>query len=623
MARMGSTTTLPWLLLALAPGLLPLSAEVTVPSGFSSEVIASGLSGATAMAVSPDGRIFICEQEGSLRVVKDAEFLPRPFVRLKVDSQWERGLIGVTLDPGFQANGLVYVCYVAPEPTVHHRISRFLTRGDAAVEGSEEVLFEGDDQATLGGEVPAGHQGGALHFGRDGKLYATIGDQTAGAPSQKLDSLLGKVLRLNADGSIPADNPFHDTAAGKYRAIWALGCRNPFTFAIQPGSGRMFLNDVGGAREEINEGKAGANFGWPIVEHGERGGESFTGPIHSYPVSSITGGDFLGPPPFRILVLAPAARSTCDGEAGLEALKELAARNGFAVEVAAGAVTAEALAGAAAVVLLGPVPSLGAKGRRAVEERVDRGGGLVLVHGALGSPADWPWLARASGARASGDCSSVREATCRAGDREHLSTASLPETWTWVDAWLEVEGGLAPGSRVLVSREGRPVSWCRESGAGRVWCTTLGHGREAWSRRILRDHILGGIQYAAGTVPSPIARSFPGEYQGNLVRMRDRHRVPPGPSRAERDAAQLAPRALRAVTFTSDQGIGSTSPPSMSRDRRAISSSHASAAPTSGSPSSVASRRSARRSRSFPGKRSASSRSSFGSLFIRSSYLAP
>ena len=212
MARMGGAKTgwfAHWLLLALAPG-LTLSAEVTVPSGFSSEVIASGLSGATAMAVSPDGRIFICEQEGSLRLVKDTELLPRPFVRLKVDSQWERGLIGVTLDPGFQANGLVYVCYVAPEPTVHHRISRFLARGDTAVEGSEEVLFEGDDQATLGGEVPAGHQGGALHFGRDEKLYATIGDQTAGAPSQKLDSLLGKVLRLNADGSIPADNPFHD-----------------------------------------------------------------------------------------------------------------------------------------------------------------------------------------------------------------------------------------------------------------------------------------------------------------------------------------------------------------------------------------------------------------------------
>jgi uncharacterized repeat protein (TIGR03806 family) len=502
---------------ALAAGLRPpLRADVTLPPGFSSEVIATGLSGATAMAVAPDGRIFICEQEGDLRVVKDGALLPRPFARLEVDSHWERGLIGVAVDPRFRENGLVYVCYVARRPFVHHRISRFTARGDAALEGSEVVLLEGDDQARLGGEVPGGHQGGALHFGADGKLYAAIGDQTAGAPAQALDSLLGKVLRLDADGSIPAGNPFHASARGKYRAIWALGCRNPFTFAIQPGSGRMFLNDVGGAREEVNEGRAGANFGWPAVEHGEER-PGFTGPIHSYPVSSITGGDFLGPPPFRVLAVVPPAGSPCAAGAALEAVKDLAARNGFAVGEAAGgeAVTAEALRAAAAVVLLDPsAAALGPASRRAIEERVAGGGGLVIIHGALGAAADWPWLADAAGGVRAGGCSGSREETCRAVDRDHLSTAGLPEAWTWEDGWLEAAGGLAAGVRVLVSSGGGPVSWCREAGAGVVWVTALGHGREAWSRRILREHVLGGILYAARTVPSPVARSFPREYHG-------------------------------------------------------------------------------------------------------------
>ena len=126
-----------------------------------------------------------------------------------------------------------------------------------AVPGSELVLLEGDDQAKLGGNVPAGHQGGALHFGKDGKLYVALGDQTAGLPAQELTTFQGKLLRLNPDGSIPEDNPFCQTARGKYRAIWALGLRNPFRFAVQPGTGRIFINDVGQDNwEEIDEGVA-------------------------------------------------------------------------------------------------------------------------------------------------------------------------------------------------------------------------------------------------------------------------------------------------------------------------------------------------------------------------------
>lgn len=265
---------------------------LALPPGFARQAIASGLTGATAMEIAPDGRIFICEQTGALRVVKGDRLLPDPFLRVPVDSEWERGLIGVAVDPDFAKNGYVYVCYIAARPFPHHRISRFTADGDRAASDSERILFEGDDQRTLGGKVPAGHQGGAIHFGIDGKLYVAIGDQTAGAPAQQLDTLQGKLLRINADGSIPDDNPFSRRAEGRYRAIWAIGLRNPFTFAVQPGTGRIFANDVGETRwEEIDDVRAGGNYGWPLAE-GPTGDPRFAAPIHHYPVASISGGAF-------------------------------------------------------------------------------------------------------------------------------------------------------------------------------------------------------------------------------------------------------------------------------------------------------------------------------------------
>jgi glucose/arabinose dehydrogenase len=275
-----------------------------LPDGFAQQLIADGITGATGMAIAPDGRIFVCEQTGALRVVKDDKLLPDPFLRLDdLDTTWERGLIGVTLDPGFTRNGFVYVCSVHARPYPHHVISRFTAdpaRPDRALAGSEFVLLEGDDQSKLGGSIPAGHQGGALRFGADGKLYAAIGEQTAGEPSQRLDTLQGKLLRLNPDGSIPPDNPFLKSATGKYRAIWAYGLRNPFTLAVQPRTGRIFVNDVGASRwEEIDEGAAGANYGWPLGE-GPTDDPRFRGPVHAYAESaqqSIAGGTFYDPPP--------------------------------------------------------------------------------------------------------------------------------------------------------------------------------------------------------------------------------------------------------------------------------------------------------------------------------------
>jgi putative heme-binding domain-containing protein len=269
-----------------------VTSPLTLPAGFKAEVVATGLSGATSLEVTSDGRIFVCEQAGALRVVKDGKLLAEPFVKLPVDSNWERGLIGVTVDPDFPKRPHVFVCYIAAKPYPHHVISRFTASGDVAEPKSEKVLFEGDDQTKLGGDVPAGHQAGAIHFGKDGKLYVAIGDQTAGKPAQELNSLLGRLLRLNADGTIPEDNPFVAKATGKYRATWVLGLRNPFTFAVQPETGRLFINDVGGRAEEVNEGVAGANYGWPTVEHGPTSDRRFRGPVHHYPTACIAGGAF-------------------------------------------------------------------------------------------------------------------------------------------------------------------------------------------------------------------------------------------------------------------------------------------------------------------------------------------
>lgn len=270
---------------------------MSVPDGFTVATLATNLNAATALATTPDGRIFIADQTGLIRVWKDGRLLSKPALDLtgRVDDYWERGLIGLTFHPDFPQTPHLFVVYVANLPHTHHVVGRFTMIGDQADPQSEFVLLRGDDQAKLGGKVPHGHQGGPIRFGSDGKLYLGIGEQTARQPSQSLKSLLGKILRINSDGSIPADNPFHEKTTGKYRSIWALGIRNPFGMAFNPVSGRLFVSDVGQSKfEEINDIKRGANYGWPQAE-GSSENPKFTNPIHAYPPAfgrSIVGAGF-------------------------------------------------------------------------------------------------------------------------------------------------------------------------------------------------------------------------------------------------------------------------------------------------------------------------------------------
>src|SRR4029453_15681437 len=106
------------------------------------------------------------------------------------------------------------------------------------VPNSETVILELDNLSSA-----TNHNGGAIHFGPDGKLYGAVGENDTGSNSKTPANRLGKMLRINSDGTIPADNPFFNTASGDNRSIWALGLRNPFTFTFQPTTGRMFIND--------------------------------------------------------------------------------------------------------------------------------------------------------------------------------------------------------------------------------------------------------------------------------------------------------------------------------------------------------------------------------------------
>jgi len=281
--------------LAWAPA--PSLSAATLPPGFADFQVATGLASPTAMAIAPDGRLFVCEQGGRLRVIKNGALLPAPFVSISVDSNGERGLLGVAFDPDFASNQFVYVYYTTSTSPAHNRVSRFTASGDVAAAGSEVAILEIDN--LLPGAVA--HNGGALHFGPDGKLYIGVGDNVVTENAQSLSSLKGKLLRINSDGTIPADNPFYSAASGNYRAIWALGLRNPFTFDIQPGTGRVFINDVGStAFEEINDGIAGANYGWPTCEGKcNPPNPAFRDPIYAYQTTesscAITGGAFYNP----------------------------------------------------------------------------------------------------------------------------------------------------------------------------------------------------------------------------------------------------------------------------------------------------------------------------------------
>lgn len=262
----------------------------TYLSGFSEFLVVSGLRQPTTMEFLPDGRILVAEKGGNLRVVKNGALLPQSFLQVSVKTDGERGLLGVAVDPEFNTNRFVYIYYTDSGRSVN-RVVRYTadaSNPDIAAGGSQSVIL--DNIPSQAGY----HNGGALHFGPDGKLYIAVGEGHTPSNSQSLNTIAGKLLRINKDGSIPEDNPFYQSTTGVNRSIWAYGLRNPFTFAINSTNGKIFVNDVGGGSfEEINDIQKGGNYGWPTCEGTCNRG--FLNPIHAYGRNvgrAITGGVF-------------------------------------------------------------------------------------------------------------------------------------------------------------------------------------------------------------------------------------------------------------------------------------------------------------------------------------------
>ena len=257
----------------------------TYPPNFVEKMIDSSLISPAGMDFAPDGRLFIGQQKGQIRLVKNDTMRTTNVLNIqaKVDYNTERGLMGIALDPNFATNGYLYIYYTAKLPTSHNRLSRFTISGDVA-DTTETILFElptlpvrdggnfsGFNVAPNTTNLSVWHMGGGLIFGNDGKIYIAVGEHevTNTQAAQRLNVLWGKVLRLNPDGSIPTDNPFYtrDTVAGQNKAIWAYGLRNPFTMGVQRTTGKLFVNNVGeGTWEDVDTMSAGKNYGWPVCE---------------------------------------------------------------------------------------------------------------------------------------------------------------------------------------------------------------------------------------------------------------------------------------------------------------------------------------------------------------------
>lgn len=268
----------------------------TFPAGFSRVRVVRDMSQPTCTAFLPDGRILVGEQPGRVRVIKNNALLATPAITISVNSAGERGVTGIAADPNFPTNGYVYIYYCLPNAS-HNRISRFTMTGDIIDPTSELILLNLSPLTAT-----TGHNAGCMRF-YDGKLFVAVGDNSQSTRAQDLDSYLGKIIRINTDGSAPADNPF-PTGSEQRRRVWAYGARNPFTFDIQQTTGKLFINDTGeNVWEEINDAtEGGRNHGWPVVQ-GNGSNPAYVNPVFSYAHGigdgigcAITGGAFLTSP---------------------------------------------------------------------------------------------------------------------------------------------------------------------------------------------------------------------------------------------------------------------------------------------------------------------------------------
>ena len=262
-----------------SPTPVPATPTPTTTKGLpriQTQVIISGLEIPWAVDFAPDGRVFITERPGRIRVVVDGQLVPEPWMTLDVAAVGEGRLLGLALDPEFERNGFVYVAYTysAGGANLANRLVRLRDDPSSNRGTLDAVLLEG---------VPgwAVHDGGRVKFGPDGKIYWSMGDVANTALAQDLAALNGKILRLNSDGSVPEDNPFPNSP------IYSYGHRNPQGLAWHPISGWLYATEHGPSgrqlccRDEVNYIEPGKNYGWPSITGGESSLEMQTPVLHS------------------------------------------------------------------------------------------------------------------------------------------------------------------------------------------------------------------------------------------------------------------------------------------------------------------------------------------------------
>jgi aldose sugar dehydrogenase len=234
---------------------------------FRVEKVAGGLEVPWSIVWAPDGRMIFTERPGRVRVMEKGTLNPKPLLTLTdVESAGEAGLMSVALHPQFSSNHFVYLSYAYTSGGLRVRVVRYREAAEGLVD--RKVIIE---------DLPAAraHAGCRIRFGSDGKLYVTTGDATNRNLAQQLNSLAGKTLRLNDDGTVPQDNPF----VGRQDArpeIWSLGHRNAQGLDFQPGTNLMFQTEHGpsgfdgpGGGDEVNIVEKGKNYGWPTIHHTE------------------------------------------------------------------------------------------------------------------------------------------------------------------------------------------------------------------------------------------------------------------------------------------------------------------------------------------------------------------
>lgn len=246
----------------------------------------ASLSEPWGMAWLPDGRLLITEKPGYLRVYSQGK-LSEPITGLpKIEYHGQGGLLDVEIDPDFSQNNLIYISFTEAaliQPNVTRdvgdpRLGKFNDHTDAVLKGAavargKLVNNELKDMEVIWRQFPKtigrGHFGGRLVFAPDGKLFITSSERQRLEPAQDLTGNLGKIIRINSDGSIPKDNPFINRK-GVRPEIFSYGHRNPLGAALDPKSKKLWIHEMGAVHgDELNVPAAGKNYGWPIVSNGD------------------------------------------------------------------------------------------------------------------------------------------------------------------------------------------------------------------------------------------------------------------------------------------------------------------------------------------------------------------